>query len=223
VSNKNAADDAINAQQAQNRENNEFIREQAAKARQDIIPLYDASRGVLRDTAGASLDLLKGLTPEQIDLAARGNIAGQETLLAGLPQVQNAILGMPVDMGALQTTDLRTPGMLDWLTNAKLPDQRMPNIAHSLSGMAGIQPGMTNQEIAAQAFQSGIINQTDYDRIQQDFSTSGSGSNTGWGNAGASGPLINQLGAASSPNIHPSWQQTLEKLFTGIYPRTGGA
>lgn len=50
----------------------------------------------------AALDALNQGTRQQLRTGREGNVLAQETLLAGLPQFQNAILGQPTDLSGLQ-------------------------------------------------------------------------------------------------------------------------
>lgn len=223
VANK-GANDAIDAQKDQNASNEAFIKEQAAKARSDSIPLYDASRGALRDGTQAGLNTLGTAMGQQIDTSARGNYFAQEQMLAGLPQVQNAILGMPVDMGALQPKILHPERNLDSMINPQMADQRMPDLAASLGGVTdpnnplGITPGMTNKEVVSYALDQGAIGPGQYELFQQNFKDApGVADGTAWGSAGSAGNLINQIG----PETNAGWRSTLEQLFNGIYPNNG--
>ena len=164
VANK-GANDAIDAQNDQNSENSAFIKEQAQKARNDAIPLFNASRKANRSGTQAGMDALGKSTMQQIDTSARGNYFAQEQMLAGLPQVQNAILGMPVDMAALQPKILHPERNLDWMANPVLPGGPMGSLSDALGGVTdpnnpvGMTPGMTNQEVVSLALKNGIIGQ----------------------------------------------------------------
>jgi len=50
----------------------------------------------------AAMGLMGNNMPTQMGMYQNGNVAAQQQLLAGLPQYQNAILGMPVNNNALQ-------------------------------------------------------------------------------------------------------------------------
>lgn len=49
-----------------------------------------------------ALDILSGAMPLQTQAFQQGNVGAQEAILAGLPQIQNAILGRPVDFSQMQ-------------------------------------------------------------------------------------------------------------------------
>lgn len=93
-------------QAAANRAASENIAERTAQARADvlnIIPRGDVARNL--GFQGA-LDVLSQTIPQQLQTFQGGNVGAQQNLLAGLPQIQNAILGGQVDLSALQPTRL---------------------------------------------------------------------------------------------------------------------
>jgi len=96
------ADKGVKAQKKQNEANEKFIREQAINSRNDALPLYDAAQQNRGIGAQASLDVFGQSIPEQGRLLQEGNVMAQGALLAGLPQQNNALLGMPIDYSGLQ-------------------------------------------------------------------------------------------------------------------------
>ena len=86
-------------QQAQSIEQGQDITRAAAeKARADVMSLFPQAR---QDTLGGfqgALDIFSQTIPQQAQVFQGGNVAAQNTLLAGLPQFQNAIFGNQVDM-----------------------------------------------------------------------------------------------------------------------------
>lgn len=105
-SNKNAGK-AADAQGKQNKRNEAFIREQAAKARKDILPLFGAGQDARSTGAQAALNIFGQSIPQQASQFQRGNVGAQQALLAGLPQVQNALLGLPTDLSGLQPQQIQ--------------------------------------------------------------------------------------------------------------------
>jgi len=69
------------------------------------------------------LGLIGQLYGPTAQMQQQGNLAAQRALLAGLPMQRNAILGVPVDYGQLQTTQLAVdPEMLSrMLSGLSLP------------------------------------------------------------------------------------------------------
>jgi len=67
-----------------NRRRQDFVERQAGQARQDLLTLIGA-----------------GINP-QIQAMQAGNVAAQEQLVRGLPQIQSALLGQAVDYSQFQ-------------------------------------------------------------------------------------------------------------------------
>lgn len=112
-----------NAQQKSNNQSQEYTKEQAEQARNDAIGLYNASAYPLKDGYQAALDAIGGTTRQQIDTTARGNYYGQEALLAGMPQFQNAILGLSVDNSQLKPRILHPERNLGWMWNTNVGER----------------------------------------------------------------------------------------------------
>lgn len=89
-----------------NERTQQFIEEQAGLARDDVMRLIPQAGQAAQQGYGAAIDLMQGIAPRQIGAVRGGNIRAQETLLAGMPQVQAALLGGPVDNSALQVARL---------------------------------------------------------------------------------------------------------------------
>lgn len=66
-----------------------------------------------------ALSLLGGSLPAQLDVQQQGNVGAQQQLIQGLPMIQAALMGNPVNLASLQPTRI-TPDM-SW-NNTKLPD-----------------------------------------------------------------------------------------------------
>jgi len=92
------------------REGQDILRESAARAESQVLPLFGAAQENLLTGAQGALDIFGRTAPAQIEAAQGGNLTAQQTLLAGLPQFQNAILGGNVDFGALQAQVQQAPG-----------------------------------------------------------------------------------------------------------------
>lgn len=93
------------AQQAQIQANEaaqKFIEEQAALARTDVSRAFPRAReDLIRGQQGAA-DVIGSIFPEQVSAFQQGNLGAQAALLGGQQQMQNAILGLPVDMSGFQ-------------------------------------------------------------------------------------------------------------------------
>lgn len=97
---------AADKQSKENRKSREFLAEQTEKARDEIFPLFGAAEESRRAGSQAALDVLGGALPAQLGAFQGGNVGAQQALLTGLPQVQNAILGLPTDLSGLQPQQL---------------------------------------------------------------------------------------------------------------------
>lgn len=71
-------------------------------ARGEIIPAFESARQSANQGFGRAADFLTGAIPQQIQPFQSGNIAAQQQIARGLPQIQNAILGNQVDLGGFQ-------------------------------------------------------------------------------------------------------------------------
>jgi len=99
---KSNANKAIDAQQDQNTANAAFIAEKTAEAREDVLPLFAAAQEARGLGFQAALDVFGQTIPQQIGVFQQGNVAAQQALTQGLPQIQAAILGQPVNLQQFQ-------------------------------------------------------------------------------------------------------------------------
>lgn len=89
------------------------------QARSDAIPLFqDAQQNALQGFE-AALGLQGQVSPAQINAFQQGNQNAQNTLLAGMPQFQNAILGNQVDLSGLQQSPINIDQSI---FNQQVPD-----------------------------------------------------------------------------------------------------
>lgn len=125
-------DEALNQQQDQLTENRAFIQAQGDQARYDLLPLFDGA-AQNRDIGNqAALDIFSQSTPQQFDTFQQGNIGAQQAVLTGAQQYQNAIMGLPVDYGAMQpqaiqyNTDFMPQGMPSFVSAAQSTEDFAP-------------------------------------------------------------------------------------------------
>ena len=113
---------AQNAQQLQARqESQDYIERATKEARSDIFKLFPEAQQSRQAGISAGLDFLKQSTPQQIGAFQQGNVGAQELIAAGLPQIQNAILGNPVDMRQIQPRQIDTSGIARLIQSAQIP------------------------------------------------------------------------------------------------------
>lgn len=127
ISSSSSASKGLDAQKDQNEANEKFIKEQAAKSRKDVIPLFNASQDNLVMGSQGALDIFQQTIPLQAETFTEGNVRAQEQLLAGLPQIQNALMGLPVDLTGLQAQ--RIPVNTSF-ANAKMPKWNLPDATY---------------------------------------------------------------------------------------------
>lgn len=97
----------------------EMINQRTEQARDDIMrlaPIADANRNIGYQ---AALDILGQAMPQQLDAFQQGNVNAQNAIKAGMPQFQNAIMGLPVNYGVFQPQQVQYS---DEFTQQKIPE-----------------------------------------------------------------------------------------------------
>ncbi len=112
-------DSAQEAQIAANREARRFIEEKGAQSRGDVLALAPGAEANRNLGVQSALDILAQTIPQQFSTFQQGNTGAQAMLLAGLPQIQNAILGRQVDLSALQPQTINVDTSF---ANQQVPD-----------------------------------------------------------------------------------------------------
>lgn len=85
-----------------NAQRQKFTEQQMAQARGDLLGLAPGMQQNANMGFQSALDVLGQAYPQQMDIYQQGNVGAQNQLIAGVPQVHNAILGMPVDYSVFQ-------------------------------------------------------------------------------------------------------------------------
>lgn len=111
---------AAKNQQKDNAQRQAFLQQQAALARGDTFALYPAGDYARNSSYDAALALMGQSAPRELGMFQGGNVAAQNLYLQGMPQYQNAILGMPVNNQALQPYQQTLPDPSSYRT--QLPD-----------------------------------------------------------------------------------------------------
>ena len=127
---------AAEAQQAQNDKNELFLDKKTKEAGALTKGLFESASQNRLAGSKRALDILGQSIPQQLSTFRQGNLAAQEQLLAGLPQIQNALLGLPTDLSTLQP---RQSTFDPSFTQQKLPFFQSPSAALAIAG-AGQQP-----------------------------------------------------------------------------------
>lgn len=81
----------------------------AAQAREELFKLFPAAQQNAQAGFQGAMDVFGQTLPQQAQAVQGGNVAAQQQILAGLPQIQNAILGGRIDLSGLQPTQLQQP------------------------------------------------------------------------------------------------------------------
>ena len=76
--------------------------ELADQARGDVLPLFGQASESLSAGNQAALDLFGQTIPQQFAAMQDGNVRAQHQITSALPQMQNALMGLPVDYGSMQ-------------------------------------------------------------------------------------------------------------------------
>ena len=98
INDRKTAKDSIRSAERQRDMSEAFIREQLAQGREDAFRLFSDAQNSRRAGIGAGLDLVRQNFPQQLNAFQQGNMGAQQQLINALPQIQNAILGAPIDL-----------------------------------------------------------------------------------------------------------------------------
>jgi len=98
------------------------IQEATAQARTDVNRIFpQAQEARLQGFQGAQ-DIFASTVPQQFQQFQQGNLQAQGTAGAAPQQIQNALLGLPVDFGFLQPQQAQTPDF-SFLNQPLQPEQ----------------------------------------------------------------------------------------------------
>lgn len=93
-------DSAQRAQSSANAATQQYIEQQTAQARQDVLGMQPGIDQTRQAGFQQALDVFGQAIPEQQRLYEQGNIQAQQALLSGQPDFANAILGLGTGMNA---------------------------------------------------------------------------------------------------------------------------
>lgn len=125
----------------------ESVERGTQEARESAIPLFQSAQDNALQGFDAALALQGRTTPEQIRAFQQGNQNAQNTLLAGAPQFQNAILGGNVDLSGLQQQQIQGPSAdffqqqlpeFTSINQALNPEPQQPTTGFPGGGFGGI-------------------------------------------------------------------------------------
>ena len=143
VSQNVASNRASSATDRASRSAEGHARQAAIMAKGDVNRLFPAAIDTAKQGFQGALDVFGQSVPAQMGVFQQGNVAGQQAILAGLPQIQNAILGGNVDLSGLQPFRANTPDSS--MFQQQIP-QETPFVAPTNDGLHGF----TNQTTGPQ-------------------------------------------------------------------------
>ena len=121
-------DSAQRGQARQNKAAAALAAQRAKEARADVSSLFPAADINRNLGIQGALDVIGQGVPQQLSAFQQGNVGAQQQLLAGLPQIQNALLGRPVDLSGLQAQTLPI--------DASFSQQQLPQFISSTSALS---------------------------------------------------------------------------------------
>jgi hypothetical protein len=139
---------AQKAQQQSNAASQAFIEEQSRLARGDANYLYPQGDYARNRGINAAMALMGRAMPYQMGAFQNGNVEAQNRLLAGMPQYQNSILGMPVDNQELQPYRMGMP-------DSSFYRQQLPDFGMAQAPQAGQSWGQPTAAVTGQQPQPG--------------------------------------------------------------------
>lgn len=113
------------------------VQDAAMRARIDVNRLFPEARQSADLGFQGALDVFGQSVPSQANVFQQGNVGAQQQILAGLPQMQNAILGGNVDLSGLQPVSLQPD--LSFMSQ-QLPFQPALGSANPLGGFRNGMP-----------------------------------------------------------------------------------
>lgn len=102
---------AAKAVEKNTREAQQILQENLETARGEAIPLFQGAEQNLLGGFQGALDVFGQSLPAQTQAFQQGNVNAQQQLLAGLPQIQNALFGNQVDFSGLQPSNVDTSNL----------------------------------------------------------------------------------------------------------------
>lgn len=124
----------------------DILAQSREQARQDVQRLFpEALKAQTQGFANAQDFLTGQVIPQQLRSFQQGNTQAQETLLAGLPQIKNALLGGNVDFSGLQpkTTAFEDfTGTFKPFVSRETPKPTTPNLNPFLDALNGKLGGL---------------------------------------------------------------------------------
>jgi len=134
-----ASQQSQQAQQAANAATQRFIEQRSAEARADILSIFPQAQQLGAQGFQGALDVLGGGIPQQLAAFQQGNIGAQQVTGDTFSQIQNAILGLPVDPSAFAPQNIQTD--LSFLSGLTAPGLQIPDQPVIQPPINGAPPG----------------------------------------------------------------------------------
>ena len=114
-------------------------RRAADEARGDVNRLFPQAQQTAQQGFQGALDVFGQSLPAQTDVFTQGNVGAQQAILAGLPQMQNALLGNNIDYSQMQPFEVQQPDT--GFFQQTLPQiQQQQSDAQLNNGLGGFDP-----------------------------------------------------------------------------------
>jgi len=138
------------AQIEANAETMALIERQTKQATRDATKLFGAAQDNFLTGSQAGLDVFGSTIPQQFGAFQQGNVGAQNQLIAGMPQVNNALLGLPTDLSSFQ------PQQID--VDTSFAQQQLPQFTTPEQALA-LTPGELAAQEAVKTEQSQMLDQ----------------------------------------------------------------
>lgn len=115
-------------QQQDNTANRALFQDLATQSGDAAKSLFGAADTNRNMSLQQILELLGGTIPQQLSAQQQGNMGAQQQLIGGLPMIQAALMGQPVNMAALQPTKINY--------GTSWAQQKLPNFTTSGQALA---------------------------------------------------------------------------------------
>jgi hypothetical protein len=139
-----AQKDAAQEVAKSNREAQQILNENLATAKGEAIPLFQGAEQNLLGGFQGALDVFGQSLPAQTQAFQQGNVNAQQQLLAGLPQIQAALLGGNVDLSGLQPSSVDT-------SNLGFFQQQLPDFQTISQALPQFQQGQVGPQQGGQS------------------------------------------------------------------------
>ena len=130
---------AAKKQEKAGRDAQALTRKGVEEARADINRLFPQAQQTAQQGFQGALDVFGQSLPAQTDVFTQGNVGAQQAILAGLPQMQNALLGNNIDYSQMQPFEVQQPDT--GFFQQTLPQiQQQQSDAQLNNGLGGFDP-----------------------------------------------------------------------------------